>query len=31
MIFNEIKSHVNTFLVLVGDASPTSPPVSAPE
>jgi len=25
MIFNEIKCHVNTFFVLVGDASPTYP------
>jgi len=31
MIFNEIKCHVSTFLGLVGDASPASPPVSAPD
>ena len=31
MSFNEIKCHVNTSLGLVGgDASPASPPVSAP-
>ena len=30
MIFNEIKCPVNTSLGLVGDASPASPPVSAP-
>jgi len=31
MIFNEIKCHVNTTLGRVGDASPASPPVSAPD
>jgi len=32
MIFDEIKCHVNTSLGLVGeDASPASPPVSAPD
>jgi len=30
IIFNEIKCHVNPFLGLVGDASPTLSPVSAP-
>jgi len=30
MIFNEIKCYVNTFLGLVGGASPASPPVFAP-